>query len=98
MASISTTHIPFIEALESLNILKGFSGVHYISSPIVIKRISEKKIANLGFPLNIEKRGYSLILPCNNLSGLEHSLQAFEDAFALPSNIDYLAQYRYQSN
>ncbi len=55
MASISTTHIPFIEALESLNILKGFSGVHYISSPIVIKRISERKIANLGFPLNIEK-------------------------------------------
>ena len=39
------------------------------------------------FPLNIEKRGYSLILPCNNLSGLEHSLQAFEDAFALPSNV-----------
>ncbi len=55
MASISTTHIPFLEVLESLNILKGFSGIHYISSPKVKKRISEKKIENLGFPLNIER-------------------------------------------
>ena len=55
MASISTTHIPFMEVLDSLDILKGFSGVHYISSPKVIKKISEKKIENLGFPLNIEK-------------------------------------------
>ena len=55
IASLSTTHIPFIEVLGSLDILKGFSGVHYISSPKVLKRVSEQKITNLGFPLNIEK-------------------------------------------
>jgi len=55
MASISTTHLPFIEILESLHKLKGFSGAHYISSANVRKKISEKKIKNLGYPLNIEK-------------------------------------------
>ena len=42
---------------------------------------------NMLFPLNIEKRGYSLVLPCSNSSEMEQSLQAFEDAFALPSNV-----------
>ena len=55
LASVSTTHIPFIEVLGSLDTLKGFSGTHYISSPKVRKRISQNKIKNLGFPLNIEK-------------------------------------------
>ncbi len=55
IASLSTTHIPFLESLNSLKKLRGFSGVKYISSKKARKRLKENKIKNLGYPLQIEK-------------------------------------------
>ena len=55
LASISTTHIPFLEILGSLDKLKGFSGVKYISSKKARELLKTKRIINLGHPLQIEK-------------------------------------------
>ncbi|MDC0254588.1 ABC transporter substrate-binding protein [Bacteriovoracales bacterium] len=76
LASISTTHIPFLEALNSLNKLKGFSGVKYISSKKARELLKSKKVTNLGYPLQVEKvlklrPNIVMAYPASSLNGID---------------------------
>lgn len=51
----STSHIAFLELLNRANIISGFSSLNLVSSKMARKRITEKKIVELGFPSSLEK-------------------------------------------
>jgi iron complex transport system substrate-binding protein len=57
IVATSTTHIGFLEALESTEVLVGFPETHYISSPKVRARIDEGKVIDVGKnqQLNVER-------------------------------------------
>lgn len=53
--AISTTHVASMEQLDVLDRLVGFSNLKYINSAKVLQKVSEKKIAEIGYPPVLEK-------------------------------------------
>ncbi len=48
MASVSTTHLAFLSALDLSDKLVGFSGIRYIKDTSILNRVAEGKVKELG--------------------------------------------------
>lgn len=59
----SSTHIAFMDALESIDKVKGVSGAQYISCPKVIENFAENKIRDVGYDSNVNYEVLSSLKP-----------------------------------
>jgi len=92
---LSTSHLAFLEALGEAESISGISGIRYVSSPEIEKRIAEGKITDVGYGPNLDYEGIIRQKPdLVMVYGVDNEIVGFLDKFrdlGIPAVI--LAEY-----
>ncbi len=94
IASNSTTHIAFLSLIRAINLVKGFSGSHYVSNPFFIEREQVGPIVELGIPPKVERLLKNKINYFFSFSTLGPDAEGFSEFSKVGVDPIYISEFR----